>query len=65
MNCPNGKDIVPDIKYVVDVTLDPEVLDSKEGKLVILLTEDLTPVGYVAKDVIGFGDLYGFLEFDM
>jgi len=46
----------------VDVTLDTEVLDSKEGKLVILLTEDLLPVGYVAKDVIGFGDLYGVLE---
>ena len=56
------KDIIPDIKYVVDVALDPEVLDSKEGKLVILFTEDLTPVGYVAKDVIGFGDLYGVLD---
>ena len=56
------QDIIPDIKYVVDVALDPEILDSKEGKLVILLTEDLTPVGYVAKDVIGFGDLYGVLE---
>ncbi|ODS33579.1 MAG: hypothetical protein SCARUB_01313 [Candidatus Scalindua rubra] len=55
------KDFFPDIKYVVDVALDPEVLDSKEGKLVILFTEDLIPVGYVAKDVIGFGDLYGFL----
>ena len=59
------KDLFPDIKYVVDVALDPELLDSKEGKLVILLTEDLTPVGYVAKDVIGFGDLYGFLEEDV
>ena len=52
----------PEIKYIVDVTLDTEVLDSKEGKLVILLTEDLLPVGYVAKDVIGFGDLYGVLD---
>ncbi|MEK6765585.1 MAG: hypothetical protein AABY49_05065 [Planctomycetota bacterium] len=59
------RDIVPDIKYVVDVALDPEVLDSKEGKLVILFTEDLTPVGYVAKDIIGFGDLYGFLDEDV
>jgi hypothetical protein len=59
------KDVFPDIKYVVDVALDSEVLDSKEGKLVILLTEDLTPVGYVAKDVIGFGDLYGFLVEDV
>ena len=57
--------IIPDIKYVVDVALDPELLDSKEGKLVVLLMEDLTPVGYVAKDVIGFGDLYGFLEEDV
>ncbi len=56
------KDLFPDIKYVVDIALDPEVLDSKEGKLVILFTEDLTPVGYLAKDVIGFGDLYGVLE---
>jgi hypothetical protein len=56
------KDLFPDIKYVVDVALDPEALDSKEGKLVVLLTEDLIPVGYVAKDVIGFGDLYGILE---
>jgi hypothetical protein len=54
--------IIPDIKYVVDVALDPELLDSKEGKLVVLLTEDLTPVGYMAKNVIGFGDLYGVLE---
>ncbi len=59
------QDIIPDIKYVVDVALDPEILDSKEGKLVILLTEDLTPVGYVAKDVIGFGDLYGLLDGDI
>ncbi len=57
--------IIPDIKYVVDVALDPELLDSKEGKLVVLLTEDLIPVGYVAKDVIGFGDLYGVLERDI
>ena len=56
------KGLFPDIKYVVDVALDPEVLDSKEGKLVVLLTEELTPVGYVAKDVIGLGDLYGVLE---
>jgi len=59
------QDIIPDIKYIVDVTLDPELLDSKGGKLVVLLTEDLTPVGYVAKDVVGFGDLYGFLEEDI
>ncbi len=59
------KDLFPDIKYVVDVALDPEALDSKEGKLVVLLTEDLTPVGYVAKDVIGFGDLYGVLDGDI
>ncbi len=57
--------IIPDIKYVVDVVLDPEIIDSKEGKLVVLLAEDLTPVGYVAKNVIGFGDLYGVLEEDV
>ncbi|MFQ5712751.1 MAG: DUF3108 domain-containing protein [Candidatus Scalinduaceae bacterium] len=56
--------IIPNVKYVADVSLDPEVIDSKEGKLVILYSEDLTPVGYVAKDVIGFGDLYGVLVKD-
>ena len=55
------KDIISHVKYVADVALDPEVLDSKEGKLVVLYTEDLIPVGFIAKDVIGFGDLYGFL----
>ncbi len=59
------KGVFPDIKYVVNIALDPELLDSKEGKLLVLLTEDLTPVGYVAKDVIGFGDLYGVLESGM
>ncbi|MBS1258540.1 MAG: hypothetical protein MAG551_01599 [Candidatus Scalindua arabica] len=56
------QDIIPDIEYVVDIALAPELLDSKEGKLIVLLTEDLIPVGYVAKDVIGFGDLYGVLD---
>ncbi len=58
------KDIIPDVKYVTIVALDPEVLDSKEGKLVVLYTEDLIPVCFIAKDVIGFGDLYGFLVED-
>ncbi len=58
------KDIIPDVKYVTIVALDPEVLDSKEGKLVVLYTEDLIPVCFIAKDVIGFGDLYGLLVED-
>ncbi len=58
------KDIIPDVKYVTIVALDPEVLDSKEGKLVVLYTDDLVPVGFIAKDVIGFGDLYGLLVED-
>lgn len=58
------KDINLGVKYVADVALDPEVLDSKEGRLVVLYTEDLIPVGFIAKDVIGFGDLYGFLVKD-
>ena len=58
------KDIIPDVKYVTDIALDPEVLDSKEGKLIVLYTEDLVPVGFIAKDVIGFGDLYGLLVED-
>ncbi len=53
--------IIPNVKYVADVALDPEILDSKEGKLVVLYTEDLIPVGFLAKDVIGFGDLCAFL----
>ncbi len=56
--------IIPDVKYVTNVALDPGVLDSKEGKLVVLYTEDLIPVCFIAKDVIGFGDLYGFLVED-
>jgi hypothetical protein len=58
------KDIIPNVKYVAEVALDPEMLDSKEGKLVVLYTEDLTPVVFIAKDVIGFGDLYGILTKD-
>ena len=58
------KDIIPNVKYVADVLLDPEILDSKEGKLVVLYTEDLIPVGFIAKDIVGFGDLYGFLVED-
>jgi hypothetical protein len=42
--------------------VNPEMLDSKEGKLVVLYTEDLIPVVFIAKDVIGFGDLYGILD---
>jgi hypothetical protein len=56
--------IIPDVKYVTNVALDPGVLDSKEGKLVVLYTEDLIPVCFIAKDVIGFGDLYGLLVED-
>ncbi len=50
------------IHFAADITMDPEVFDSEEGKLVILFTEDLIPVGFIARDVIGFGDLYGVLE---
>lgn len=50
------------VRFVADITMDPEIFDSEEGKLVILFTEDLKPVGFIAKNVIGFGDLYGILE---
>ncbi len=45
-----------------DITMDPEIFDSEEGKLVILFTDDLQPVGFIAKDVMGFGDIYGVIE---
>jgi len=36
-------------------------MDSKEGKLIILFTAELIPIGFLAKDVLGYGDLYGVL----
>ena len=42
--------------------VDPEVFDSKDGKVVVLFTDDLLPIGFIAKNVLGFGDLYGNLE---
>ena len=50
------------IRFAADITMDPEIFDSEEGKLVILFTGDLKPVGFIAKNVIGFGDLYGVLD---
>ncbi len=51
--------------FAADITMDPEIFDSEEGKLVILFTGDLQPIGFIAKDVMGFGDLYGVLEKDV
>jgi hypothetical protein len=48
--------------FAADINIDPEVFDSKDGKLVILFTDDLLPIGFIAKNVLGFGDLYGNLE---
>ncbi len=48
--------------FAADITMDPEIFDSEEGKLVILFTDDLQPVGFIAKDVMGFGDIYGVIE---
>lgn len=48
--------------FATDITMDPEIFDSEEGKLVILFTDDLLPIGFIAKDVLGFGDLYGVLK---
>lgn len=50
------------VRFAADITMDPEIFDSEGGKLVILFTEDLKPVGFIARDVVGFGDLYGVLE---
>jgi len=48
--------------FVAEISIDPEVFDSKDGKVVILFTDDLLPIGFIAKNVLGFGDLYGNLE---
>ena len=48
--------------FAAEICIDPEVFDSKDGKVVILFTDDLLPIGFIAKNVLGFGDLYGNLE---
>ena len=48
--------------FAAEINIDPEVFDSKDGKVVILFTDDLMPIGFIAKNVFGFGDLYGNLE---
>ena len=48
--------------FAAEISIDPEVFDSKDGKVVILFTDDLLPIGFIAKNVLGFGDLYGNLE---
>ena len=48
--------------FAAEINIDPEVFDSKNGKVVILFTDDLLPIGFIAKNVLGFGDLYGNLE---
>lgn len=48
--------------FAAEISVDPEVFDSKDGKVVILFTDDLLPIGFIAKNVLGFGDLYGNLE---
>ena len=55
------KDHIPKAKFIADIRLDPDVIDSKEGKLIILFTAELIPIGFLAKDVLGYGDLYGVL----
>ncbi|MDR4506095.1 MAG: DUF3108 domain-containing protein [Candidatus Scalindua sp.] len=51
-----------DAELMAEITLDPEMIDSENGKIEVLLTRDFVPVGFVARDVVGFGDLYGILE---
>ncbi len=48
--------------FAAEISIDPEVFDSKDGKVVILFTDDFLPIGFIAKNVLGFGDLYGNLE---
>ncbi len=48
--------------FAAEINIDPEVFDSKDGKVVILFTDDFLPIGFIARNVIGFGDLYGNLE---
>ncbi len=55
-------DVALKASFAADITMDPEIFNSEEGKQVILFTGNLQPIGFIAKDVIGFGDLYGVLE---
>lgn len=48
------------IKYRVEILLNPDVVDSKKGRIIVLYTENMVPVGFIAKGIIGFGNLYGF-----
>ena len=50
------------VSFAAEISIDPEVFNSKDGKVVILFTDDLLPIGFIAKNVLGFGDLYGNLE---
>jgi len=50
------------VSFAAELSIDPEVFNSKDGKVVILFTDDLLPIGFIAKNVLGFGDLYGNLE---
>ncbi len=63
-NVSRWKERILDVKLIAEITLDPDVIDSEEGKLDVLLTDDFVPIGFIARDVIGFGDLYGVLEQD-
>jgi hypothetical protein len=55
-------EVAPKASFAAEITMDPEIFDSEEGKLVIFFTSDLQPVGVMAKDVMGFGDIYGVVE---
>lgn len=50
------------VSFAAEISIDPEVFNSKDGKVLILFTDDLLPIGFIAKNVLGFGDLYGNLE---
>jgi hypothetical protein len=55
-------EVAPKASFAAEITMDPKIFDSEEGKLVIFFTSDLQPVGVMAKDVMGFGDIYGVVE---
>ena len=56
----SGWDKIDGVKFAVEIDVNPDVIDSKKGRLIVLYTKDLVPVGFIAKDIIGFGNLYGF-----
>ncbi len=48
--------------YVLRIKVDKEIFGTKEGLLWVLMSEDVVPLGGVAEDAIGLGDIVGTLN---